>query len=76
MKKIKYCKGCGIRLQDENILNIGFTTNLDLDYCMRCFRLQNYGDYESVSTSLIDYEKIVKSINKTKDFLMLIEVCI
>ena len=70
MKKNKYCIGCGIKLQDENILNIGFTTNLDNDLCMRCFRLKNYGEYESVSSSIIDYEKIINSINKTKDLVL------
>ena len=70
MKKAKYCKGCGIRLQDVNILNIGFTTNLDMDYCMRCFRLKNYGEYESVSTNISDYEKVIRTINKTKDLVL------
>ena len=70
MKKNKYCKGCGIKLQDENILNIGFTTNLDLDFCMRCFRLKNYGEYESVSSNIIDYDKIINNINKTNDLVL------
>lgn len=68
--KDKYCLGCGIKLQDENILNIGFVTNLEQDYCMRCFRLNNYGEYESVSSSIIDYEKIINGINKTKDLVL------
>ncbi len=70
MKKAKYCKGCGIRLQDVNILNVGFTTNLNLDYCMRCFRLKNYGEYESVSSNIIEYDKIIEAINKTKDLVL------
>ena len=70
MKKNSYCKGCGIKLQDENILNIGFTTNLDNEYCMRCFRLKNYGEYESVSSNLINYEDILKSISKNKDLVL------
>lgn len=70
MKKNKYCMGCGIKLQDENILNIGFTTNLENDYCMRCFRLKNYGEYESVSSNIIDYEKIISGVNKTRDLVL------
>ena len=62
MNKIRYCSGCGVRMQDENILNIGFTTNLDNELCMRCFRLKNYGEYESVSSNVIDYEKIINGI--------------
>jgi len=70
MNKIRYCSGCGVRMQDENILNIGFTTNLDNELCMRCFRLKNYGEYESVSSNVIDYEKIMNGINKKKDLVL------
>lgn len=70
MKKNKYCAGCGIKLQDENILNLGFTTNLDNEYCMRCFRLKNYGEYESVSSNVINYEDILNSISKSKDLVL------
>lgn len=70
MTKYKYCKGCGIKLQDENILNIGFTTNINNDFCMRCFRLKNYGEYESVSSTIIDYDKIINLVNKTKDLVL------
>ena len=70
MKKNKFCLGCGVKLQDENILNIGFVTNLEQDYCMRCFRLKNYGEYESVSSNYIDYQKIIDGINKTKDLVL------
>ena len=70
MSKIKFCAGCGVKLQDENILNVGFTTNVNNELCMRCFRLKNYGEYESVSTNIIDYEGIIKGINKTKDLVL------
>ena len=70
MNKIRYCSGCGVRMQDENILNVGFTTNLDNELCMRCFRLKNYGEYESVSSNVIDYEKIMNGINKKKDLVL------
>ena len=70
MGKARYCKGCGIRLQNENILNIGFTTNLDNELCMRCFRLKNYGEYESVSSNVIDYESVFNSLKKAKDLVL------
>lgn len=35
----KYCKGCGVRLQDEDREAIGYTPNLEKDYCQRCFRI-------------------------------------
>ena len=70
MRKTKYCNGCGVRMQDDNLLGIGFTTSLDNDMCMRCFRLKNYGEYESVSSTLIDYDNIMKGINKSDDLVL------
>lgn len=70
MKKNKYCLGCGVKLQDENLLKIGFTTSVENDYCMRCFRLNNYGEYESVASNNIDFDKIISGINKTKDLVL------
>ncbi len=66
----KYCSGCGVKLQDDNILELGFTTSLDNDMCMRCFRLKNYGEYESVSSSMVNYESIIAGINKTNDLVL------
>ena len=67
---IKHCSGCGVKMQDDNILGIGFTTNLDNDMCMRCFRLKNYGDYESVSSNIIDYESIFNGISNGNDLVL------
>ena len=66
----KYCSGCGILLQDDNILELGFTASLENEMCMRCFRLKNYGEYESVSSSLVDYTSIIEGINKTNDLVL------
>ena len=70
MRKNKTCLGCGVKLQDENILNIGYTVNLDNELCMRCFRLKNYGEYESVANSLVHYDSILSFVNKTKDLAL------
>ena len=70
MKKIKHCEGCGVKLQDENILNLGYTTNLNNDLCMRCFRLKNYGEYESISSNLVDYEKILSMVNRSRELVL------
>ena len=67
---IKHCSGCGVKMQDDNILGIGFTTNLDNDMCMRCFRLKNYGDYESVSSNIIDYNNIFNGISNSNDLVL------
>lgn len=66
----KYCSGCGVLMQDDNILGLGFTTNLNNDMCMRCFRLKNYGEYESVSSSQVDYSGIISGINETNDLVL------
>ena len=66
----KYCSGCGVLMQDDNILGLGFTTSLENDMCMRCFRLKNYGEYESVSSSDVNYNGIIEGINKTNDLVL------
>ena len=68
----KYCKGCGILLQDQNLLQEGYTTSLENDYCQRCFRLKNYGDYKVVTKSNEEYLNIIKSVGETKDLVLYI----
>ena len=70
MNKNKKCIGCGIKLQNENILNVGYTPNMDNDYCMRCFKVKNYGKIESVQTNSDDYLRILKSVSRTKDLVL------
>lgn len=67
---IKYCKGCGVRLQDNNVLLEGYTTDLSNDLCRRCFRLKNYGEYEVVTKSNEEYIEIVKNIGNTKSLVL------
>lgn len=40
----KTCKGCGVTLQAEQPDTIGYTPNMDKDYCKRCFRITHYDD--------------------------------
>ncbi len=72
MRKKKICMGCGVQLQDENILQEGYTTDLKNDLCQRCFRMKNYGEYQVVTKSNEEYIEILKSIGKTKDLVLLI----
>ena len=51
----KKCLGCGIVLQTDNVLYPGYTSNLDNDFCQRCFRIQNYGDYQLVTSNNLDF---------------------
>lgn len=68
----KTCLGCGIVLQDQNVLQEGYTTSLDNDICQRCFRLKNYGEYQMVTKSNEEYLKILKDVGETKDLVLYI----
>ena len=72
MNNEKRCLGCGIVLQDENILQEGYTTSLDNDICQRCFRMKNYGEYQVVTKSNEEYLDILKSVGETKDLVLYI----
>lgn len=66
----KYCIGCGVKLQDENMREIGYTTSIENDICTRCFRMKNYGEYQVVVKSNEEYIEILKSVNDTKDLVI------
>ena len=72
MNDEKYCLGCGVKLQDENVLSEGYTTSLDKEYCQRCFRIKNYGEYQVVTKSNDEYLEILKSVGETKDLVLYI----
>ena len=66
----KYCLGCGVRLQDNNILLEGYTNDISKDLCKRCFRLKHYGEYEMVTKSNDEYIEIIKNVGKTKSLVL------
>ncbi len=68
----KRCQGCGVVLQDQNVLQEGYTTNLENDICQRCFRMKNYGEYQVVAKSNDEYIDILKEVGKTKDLVLYI----
>lgn len=68
----KKCLGCGVLLQDENITQPGFTTDINNDICQRCFRMKNYGEYQVVTKSNEEYIDILKSVDETKDLVLYI----
>lgn len=68
----KKCLGCGVQLQDENVLQEGYTTSMDNDICQRCFRMKNYGEYKKVTKSNEEYLSILKNVGKTKDLVLYI----
>lgn len=67
---IKYCLGCGVRLQDNNSLLEGYTNDISKDLCRRCFRLKHYGEYEIVTKSNDEYLELIKTIGKTKSLVL------
>ncbi|MBQ7137158.1 MAG: ribosome biogenesis GTPase YqeH [Bacilli bacterium] len=71
-KEKKYCIGCGVLLQDENMTIDGYTTSMENDICSRCFRMKNYGEYQIVTKSNEEYIDILKSVNKTNDLVLYI----
>ncbi len=60
----KKCIGCGLILQNSNKNEKGYTPNIDKEYCMRCFRLKNYG--EKNIDEKINMEDIFNKVNKGK----------
>ncbi|MBR5369834.1 MAG: ribosome biogenesis GTPase YqeH [Bacilli bacterium] len=70
MENEKKCLGCGVTLQDVNLLQEGYTTNLENDYCQRCFRMKNYGEYQVVTKSNEEYLDILKEVAETKDLVL------
>jgi hypothetical protein len=72
MDNEKRCQGCGIVLQDENVLQEGYTTSLENDICQRCFRMKNYGEYQVVTKSNEEYLNILRKVGETKDLVLYI----
>ena len=70
MENEKKCLGCGVTLQDANLLQEGYTTSLENDYCQRCFRMKNYGEYQVVTKSNEEYLEILKEVAETKDLVL------
>ena len=70
MDNNKKCAGCGVVLQDQNILQEGYTTSLDNDICQRCFKMKNYGEYQVVAKSNEEYLNILRDVGKTNDLVL------
>lgn len=68
----KKCLGCGVELQDNNILLEGYTNTLENDFCMRCFKMKNYGEYEFVMRNNDEYKSILSQIGKTKSLVLFV----
>ncbi len=56
------CKGCGVELQDTDSNALGYTTDINKELCMRCFKLSNYGEYQKVAFNNDNYQNIINKI--------------
>ncbi len=41
---MKHCKGCGVRLQNDDPQALGYVPSLDASYCQRCYKMTHYGE--------------------------------
>lgn len=60
----EYCKGCGVRLQNEDPKALGYVPTLDSQYCQRCYRLRHYGDMTISMQQGIETNETLKKINE------------
>lgn len=66
----KSCLGCGVLLQDENVLLAGYSTSIENDYCQRCFKIKHYGEFELVTNNNVEYIKLLENVGKSKDLVI------
>ena len=70
---IKRCIGCGSILQSIDKDKEGYIDKEKIEtsnYCERCFRITNYGEYKRVENKKNDYLNIYKDINNTSDLVL------
>ena len=65
----KKCVGCGITLQDKDELKPGYTKELGMDFCMRCFKLRNYNELINNGVN-IDNKDLLNRINMKNNFVL------
>lgn len=74
MCSMKKCKGCGALLQDENPKKVGYSVNLEQDYCQRCFRLTHYGDNKLLRLKDVSNDEVYDIYRENKDALFVVIV--
>lgn len=60
----KYCKGCGVELQNDDKTALGYVPKLDATYCERCFKIRNYGEVTIQMSQKIESNKTLDKISK------------
>lgn len=69
---IKRCTGCGAILQNSNSNEVGYTKDVSLPQCLRCFRIEHYNDYQVVEKDNAEYLRILKEVNDTNDLVIFV----
>ncbi|AVP49143.1 ribosome biogenesis GTPase YqeH [Williamsoniiplasma luminosum] len=64
---MKTCVGCGVELQIQDSKKIGFAIKMENDYCLRCFKMKNYGEYNSYEIETQPFFENIKKIVSRKD---------
>lgn len=67
---MKTCSGCGVKLQDTEVEERGYSPNLENDLCQRCFRLKHYDDLVKSYKHDFDNYDILNSINERNDLIL------
>lgn len=57
------CVGCGIKLQEKDKNELGYTPNLNNALCERCFKLKNYNILTNKGIN-IDNDKLINKVNE------------
>ncbi|MEG0823518.1 MAG: GTPase [Erysipelotrichaceae bacterium] len=66
----RYCKGCGVKMQSEDIHAIGYTPKQDGEYCQRCFRITHYDDMKISMQQGIDNDEVLRKIASMDAFVL------
>lgn len=66
------CLGCGVNLQDIEKNEVGYTKNINGNYCERCFRIKNYNEYKVVENDIASFYGIIDKINKSGSLVLLV----
>lgn len=60
----KYCKGCGVALQNEDPNGLGYVPTLDANFCQRCYKIRHYGEVTINMQQGIESNQTLEKINK------------
>ena len=68
------CKGCGVNLQNIDENKIGYSSSIDSDYCLRCFRIKNYNDYKLVDKDNKEFLNIINNIEDDNLVVLVLDI--